>query len=59
MLGELAHVLRVVAVGEDASVDHRVQRLHTAVEHLWKASDCFNERDGDAGVDQMLCRTAS
>ena len=49
-LVELGHVLGLAAVGEDARVHRRVQRLHPPVEALGEAGDLLDRRDRDAGV---------
>src|SRR5262249_23514386 len=51
-------VLGIVADGEDAAVDARMQRLDAAVEHLRKASHVGNVAHRQAGVGQRLARAA-
>ena len=51
-LGELAHVLGVVAPGEDACVDRGVQRADAAVEHLREAGDVGDRLHLDARVGE-------
>ena len=48
----------VVADGEDAAVDARMQRLDPAVEHLGKAGHLGDVAHGQAGVGQRLARAA-
>jgi hypothetical protein len=48
-LVELAHVVGQAAVGEDAGVHLRVQRLDPAVEALGEAGDVLDGGDRDAG----------
>src|SRR5690606_2057933 len=47
-------VVRVVAEGEQAAVDHGVQRLDAAAHDLGEAGDAVDGRDGDAGVGEGL-----
>ena len=51
-------VLGIVADGEDAAVDARVQRLDAAIEHLGKAGHVGDVAHGQAGVGQRLARAA-
>ena len=47
---ELRHVLGLAAVGEDAGVHRRVQRLHPAVQALREAGDLLDRCHGHPGV---------
>ena len=55
---EGGQVLGLGAVGQDAGVQSRVQRLHATVEHLGKARDVGDFEVRDAGVAQRLGRAA-
>ena len=55
VLLERGHVLGIVADGEDAAVDARVQRLDPAVEHLGKAGDLGDVAHRQPGVRQAPC----
>ncbi len=58
LLGELPHVLRVVAVGQNRGVNLRVKRLDAAVEQLGRAGDRLDQRNGNAGVAEGPSRAA-
>ena len=58
VLGRLGHVGLVVALGQEAAVHARVQRLHAAVHHLGELRHVVDGRDGHAGVLQGAGRAA-
>src|ERR1044071_3257518 len=58
MLFERARVLGVVADGEDAAVDARVERLDAAVEHLREAGHFGPIAHVEPGLAQRLRRSA-
>ena len=58
VLFHLADVLGVVADGEDAAVDVRVEGLDAAVHDLGEAGDVADVGDGDAGLFDGLHRAA-
>ena len=51
-------VLGIVAHGEDAAVDVRMQRLDPAVEHLRKAGDLGDLAHRQAGLGKRLARAS-
>ena len=51
-------VLRVAANVEQASMHARVQRLHSAIEHLRKTGQFADVLDRQTGLAQRLCRPA-
>ena len=51
---ELVHVLGLVAAGEEAAVDGRVQGLDAAVEDLGEAGEVGDGAGGDAGLGEVL-----
>jgi len=58
LLGELAHVVGVVAIGEDGRVDPGMQRFYAAVEHLGEAGDLLDEGDREARFAEVPGRAA-
>ena len=52
---ELLHVVVFTQVRQNAGVDARVQRLHTAVEHLREPGHIRNLGDVDTGIRNPLC----
>ncbi len=54
--GQGVHVLAHAAVGQDAAVDPRVQRLHAPVQHFRGTGNLFHLGDGDAGRGDALGR---
>ena len=54
MLLRVLLVFLVIAALQQATVDLRVQRLHTSIEHLWKAGVLRHIRDLEAAVLEVL-----
>ena len=54
VLVERRRVVGQVAAGEEARVDHRVQRLHPAVQHLGKGGDLAHVAHRQAGGAERL-----
>ena len=58
VLGERLHVLRLVALREQAGVDRGVQRLHPAVEDFGEAGQLADVLHRQPGVGEGLPRAA-
>jgi hypothetical protein len=58
VLEERRHVLRLVAAGQEAGVDRRVERLDAAVEDLGEAGQFADVLDRQPGIGQQLLRAA-
>src|SRR5262249_11092664 len=58
VLGERLHVLRLVALRQEAGIDGRVQRLHPAVEDFREAGQLAHVLDRQPGVGEGLLRAA-
>ena len=58
VLGRLRHVRLVVALGEQAAVDERMERLHATVHHLGEFRDVVDGRDGNASLGDDAGRSA-
>ena len=56
--GDGVHVLLDVPAGEDARVDHWVERLHASVQHLGEAGDLLDLLHRDAVLFQKFVRPA-
>ena len=54
MLGYSRHVVGLIPIRENAAVDHRVQCLHTSLQHLRKAGHLADPNDRDTGICQSL-----
>ncbi len=54
---ERGQIVGPVAPRENASVKGRMQRLHAAVHHLWKAGQVRDARDGEAGLGKRSSRS--
>src|SRR5436189_937967 len=51
-------MLGIVADGEQAAMDHRVERLDPSVHHLWKAGEIGNVANHQPGFAEALPRAA-
>src|SRR5438094_1715479 len=49
-------VSRIFSAMQNSTVNLRMQRLHTAVEHLWEAGQFRNVLYSDSGIAQQLRR---
>ena len=58
VFGRLRHMVGVVALRKQAAVDHRVQRLHTAVHHLGELRHLVDGRDRHPGLGDGARRAA-
>ena len=50
---ELSEVIRLAGIGENAGVDARMQRLHTAFEAFRESGQSLDRRHGDSGVGDL------
>src|SRR4051794_3469686 len=59
LCGDGLNVLRIIANGQDSTVDLRMQRLDSPIENLGKAGHVRNVADSEAGIGQGFARAAS